>query len=138
MSLIHGLLRDRRGATAVEFAMVAPLLIAVILMVIEGNRFLWTSQAIQEAASHAARCVAIGSPDCDTDVEASAFALQRAATMGITVPASGVAIARNQTCYGVADMSRVNLDLAFNSPIANIVPAFPERVTAEACFPNLG
>lgn len=137
MTLIRRLLRDPQGATAVEFAMVAPLLIAVIVMVIEGNRLLWTTQAIEEAASHGARCVAIGSEDCDTLQEAEAFTIARAATMGITVAAGAVTVATDQTCHGVADMSRVSVSVPFDSPIGDLVPALPDQLEAEACFPTL-
>lgn len=137
MTLIRRLKRDRSGATALEFAMVAPLLLALIFLVIEGSRFLWTRQAVQEAAAHTARCVAIGSDGCDTAEGAKTFAVGRASKMGVSVPSTAVAIATGQTCHGVTEMNRVNLDIPFNSPLGDLLPIFPERLTAEACFPSL-
>lgn len=137
MSPMRRFRRDARGATAVEFAMVAPLLIAAIIFIIEGSRFLWTKQAIQEAASLSARCVAIGSQGCDTPTNARVFARERAAKMGIAAPAESFTVSTNQTCHGVADMNKVAVDVPFNSPVGSLLPVFPARVKAEACFPSL-
>lgn len=137
MTLLRRFRRDAGGASAVEFAMVAPLLIAVIIFMIEGGRFLWAKQAVQEAASLSARCIAIGSKGCETPVNARAFAMARAAKMGITAPLESFTVSTDQTCNGMTEMNRVVVDVPFNSPVGSLVPGFPSHVTAEACFPSL-
>ena len=138
MSLKPSLLRDRRGATAVEFALVLPLLLAMIIAVIEGNRLLWTKQAIQEAAAHTARCMAIGSEGCGTLAGAALFAQKRAARMGVAVPVEAVSVAAGQDCNGMKNMNRARLDIPFNSPFEGLVPIIPDRLSAESCFPSIG
>jgi Flp pilus assembly protein TadG len=49
------LFRDLRGATAVEFALVAPILFAIIFGTIDLGRYAWTLSTIQNAADEAAR-----------------------------------------------------------------------------------
>lgn len=128
---------DSRGATAVEFALVLPLLIAMIVLVIEGNRLLWTRQAIQEAASNTARCMAIDSKACGTQEDARHYGQQRAARMGIRIETSSVSITGPQECNGTQDMNRVVIDIPFTSPVGGLIPALPKRLDAEACFPSL-
>lgn len=138
MRVVRRFIRDTSGANAVEFAFVLPLLIAMIVGVIEGNRLLWTRQAIESAAANAARCMSVGSEGCDTPEGARLYAQQRARTMGITVPLSAITVASNQACHGEADMNRVAFDIAFDSPMQKVLPMMPERLTAKACFPSLG
>jgi len=132
-----GFLHDSRGATAVEFALVLPLLIAMIVLVIEGNRLLWTKQAIQEAASQTARCMAIGSDGCDTLDGAKLYGQRRAARMGIQVETEAISVSTGQTCHDVADMNKAVIDTPFNSPFGSLIPLIPRRLDAEACFPDL-
>lgn len=44
------LLRDRRGATAVEFALLAPVLILLIAGVVDGSRLIVTTMQVKAAA----------------------------------------------------------------------------------------
>lgn len=47
--------RQRRGTTAVEYAMVVPLFLLVVFALIEFSRFLWVQQALTNAAREGAR-----------------------------------------------------------------------------------
>lgn len=136
MRMLGRFIRDTRGANAVEFAFVLPLLFAMIVGVIEGNRLLWTRQAIQSAAANAARCMSVGNEGCDTASGAQVYARKRAEKMGVSVPLSDITVSRNQTCHGETGMNQVAFDVAFDSPVAALLP-LPERLTAEACFPSL-
>lgn len=129
--------RDSRGASAVEFALILPALIAVIVLVIEGNRLLWTKQAIQEAASQTARCIAIGSDGCDTLEGARVYGQRRAAKMGINIEVSAVTVSTAQKCHDVPGMNKAVISTPFDSPFGGLIPAFPKRIDAEACFPSL-
>jgi Flp pilus assembly protein TadG len=137
MSVMSGMSQDRRGATAVEFALVLPLLLAMIIAVIEGNRLLWTKQALQEAAAQSARCMAIGREGCHTPAGAALFAQERAASMGVQLKPEAVTVASGQSCNGIDDMNRVALDSPFNSPFSGLVPLIPKRLKTEACFPRV-
>jgi len=54
------LLSDRRGVTAVEFALVAPVFMMFMFLIIDGARIVWTYQTLQEVATNSARCAALG------------------------------------------------------------------------------
>ena len=50
-----GLRRDESGATAVEFAVAAIVLLLVVAMIMEGGRMLWVGYTLQTAAASGAR-----------------------------------------------------------------------------------
>jgi Flp pilus assembly protein TadG len=62
------LLLDRRGASAAEFALVAPLLILFIFGIIDGGRFLWEVNKAEKATQVGAR-VAIVTDVLDSGIE---------------------------------------------------------------------
>lgn len=137
MSRKRSLTRDDSGATAVEFALILPLLIAMIAGIIEGSRLLWTHQVLQETAAHTARCMAIGNDGCDSPAGVRVFAQARGAKLGIKFTPQAVTIAPGVTCNDIDKMNRVEIDIPFNSPFEGIIPGLPERLNAKACFPNL-
>lgn len=55
-----------RGATALEFALVAPILLVVLFGAIEGGRLLLVMAAFHHAVHDAARCISIAPTDCAT------------------------------------------------------------------------
>ncbi|WP_203335309.1 TadE/TadG family type IV pilus assembly protein [Nocardioides limicola] len=56
-----------RGATAVEFALIVPLLLLLVFGTIQFGLYLWSVQAGTSATAHAARRMAVG--DCRTEAE---------------------------------------------------------------------
>ena len=52
------------GTSAIEFALVAPAFLALLLGTVEFGRLLWTEQALQETAIAGARCMAILQSGC--------------------------------------------------------------------------
>ena len=54
------ILRDTKAVTAVEFALVAPTFMMFMFMIIDGARATWTYQTLQQVATDAARCAALG------------------------------------------------------------------------------
>lgn len=55
-----GLLRNQRGATAVEFGLVAMPFFAVLFTIIETALMFWTSQVLDEAVTQASRTLLTG------------------------------------------------------------------------------
>ncbi len=125
------------GASAVEFAILAPVLLGFIFLIIEGSRLLWTEQAIQEVAANAARCMAIGTAPCKTSAEVQAFAQSRGADRGVTLTLQTIATASNQTCNGATGMSKVTITLPYTSPIKGLLPGAPSTLQAVACYPAI-
>lgn len=63
------LIRSESGSTAVEFALTAPILFAMLFGAMEGGRYLFQSAVLAEATGRGARCPALRStaappPDC--------------------------------------------------------------------------
>lgn len=134
--MIPGLRRDRRGASAVEFALVAPILLAFILLLVEGGRMLWTQQALQEVASATARCMALGAEGCETPGATQTFARARALERGVALTGATVTLQSDQTCSGEAGMVRAAIALPFEAA-GGLLPGGPATLDASACYPLL-
>ncbi|MCC2975072.1 pilus assembly protein [Sphingomonas sp. PL-96] len=134
--MIRAFLRSRRGASAVEFALVAPVLLAFILLLIEGGRMLWTQQALQEVASATARCLALGAEGCETPAAAAQFARARGPARGISLVGATITPRLNQTCNGTAGMAQVAIVLPFQVA-GGLLPGGPSELDASACYPAL-
>jgi Flp pilus assembly protein TadG len=57
--LLRGLTRGNEGAAAVEFAIVAPILLAVIFMIVDFGRALWTYNVAISALREGGRAAAV-------------------------------------------------------------------------------
>ncbi|KQS72533.1 hypothetical protein ASG39_01855 [Rhizobium sp. Leaf371] len=57
-------LLGRDGATAVEFAIIAPVFFAVIFGMIGMGIAIWSTSILNQVAAEAARCLAVNGPDC--------------------------------------------------------------------------
>lgn len=129
-------LRDRRGATVVEFALVLPMLLIALFGLLEGARLVWTTQALSQAAYATARCRMIGASACDTSAKQVAFAVQRARDNGVAVIAANVSIDGAAACRGTTGAVLVSIRSSFASPASRLLrfPAMAEGVT---CLPAL-
>lgn len=115
--------RGRDGATAVEFALVAPLLMLVLLGVMETGRVMWTQAALNFAVQEASRCMAVD-PTCATNAGAQAFAAQKVA--GLKIPASAFAITQ-QTCG-----RRIRAEVTYSFVLKAIFSTAP-KISAQVC-----
>jgi Flp pilus assembly protein TadG len=64
-----------RGATAVEFALLLPLLLVLVLGVIDFGRLLNAQITLTQAAREGARLVALGQPNVQSRTQAAAVGL---------------------------------------------------------------
>ncbi len=132
------------GTTPIEFALVAPLFLALIFGCIEYGRLLWTEQALQETAMAAARCMAILQTACATSgnyysaSNTQSYVQTLGDQWGVTIPSSGITLTPNTTCGGVTGFSQVSIASTFTSPVSAFVhiSASGISLTATACFPN--
>jgi Flp pilus assembly protein TadG len=71
---------DRRGTTAIEFALVAPLLLLIMAGAADYGRWLWLRASLDHAVAGAARCAAVNPRLCGGRAEIIGHA--RAAAAG--------------------------------------------------------
>ena len=67
MSNLAWLARDQRGASALEFALIAPAFFLFIFGIIELGLVFWTQVGLQHGAEMAARCASINAKLCLTN-----------------------------------------------------------------------
>lgn len=132
--MIERLRSDRRGATIVEFAFVAPVLILFIFGVMEGARALWTAQSLQETVSNGARCLVIGRSPCDNVANTKTYVISYAAKSQLTVPSGAVTAEKGVTCNGLGGQGRVRIDMPFNSVLSSVMPGL-STITVSSCMP---
>jgi len=72
--------------TAVEYALLAPAFLLLVLGVVDMGRLAWTQVTIDYAASAAARCAAVDTVTCGTTAQIQAYASANA--FGLDAPAS--------------------------------------------------
>lgn len=118
---------DRRGASALEFGLIAPLFFAFIFGIVEIGLLLWTQAGMQHGAALAARCATVNTTLCPTSNPnmITAYASQQA--FGLNLPASTFAFA------APACGNQVTASYQFQFPqILNLAPV---TLTAASCFP---
>jgi Flp pilus assembly protein TadG len=96
LALLAGARRLRRrgpgrGAVAVEYAFVLPVLLLFILGLIEVSRLFWTYTTLYRAAEAAARCGAVNTTLCATSAQIQSYAVTQA--YGLSVAASSFTVA---------------------------------------------
>jgi len=119
--------RDQRGASALEFALLAPLFFLLVFGIIALGMVFWTQVGLQHGVQMAARCASVNTllcPNSNPDA-ITAYAAQQA--LGLGLPASTFA-------YSVpACGNQVSASYSFEFPtILNLAPL---TLTAQSCFP---
>lgn len=66
--------RSDAGTTAVEFAIVAPILFLLLFAIMEFGRAWWTKNSLQYAIERAARYAVICSANCPSDAQIATYA----------------------------------------------------------------
>ena len=130
------LLRDIRGVTAVEFALVAPTFMMFMFLMIDGARAVWTYQALQEVAATSARCAALGVSTCNDSTEVKAYAVARAAANGVKLTTSAVTLTTAATCSSVSGMTRVTIAATYQGATTKMLPSSVSTLNTEGCFPT--
>ena len=135
--------RDRRGSTALEFAIVATPLMLLLFGAFEYGRLLWTLQALQLAGDQTARCVAVGWTACATP---ATYAANTAKAFGAFAMTSGGVTVDTQTSASTPvvckvpsgnSAAHVKLSLTFSSPVSKLLP-LAGTITTNSCYPTTG
>jgi len=121
-------LRDRRGTTALEFALLAPALFSLILGAIEFGRFLWTVEALNYSVQEGARCALI-QPDGNCTTAAAIQTFAASASPQLHFSASTFTVNLAATCG-----YKVTGSYHFQFIATRLIPISP-TISAQACFP---
>jgi Flp pilus assembly protein TadG len=78
-------MRDDRGATAVEFALLLPLLLLIVMGIVDFGRMLNAQQTLTQAAREGARLVALAQPNVTGRTQAAASGLS---PVGVAIQSS--------------------------------------------------
>jgi Flp pilus assembly protein TadG len=80
------IISSKRGATALEYGLVLPVLMLLTLGIIDVGRLMWVYNSLFRTISAAARCASIDSSRCSTSSQIQTYAA--AGAWGMTIPAS--------------------------------------------------
>ena len=143
---LRSLGRSQNGATLVEFALVAPVFLALLFGALEFGLALWTQQALQETAIAGARCMALPQTNCATpptysysSSNTTTYIQTVASQWGISLPSANITQTNTGTTQcGASGFSQVSLTFTFQSVVPNLVqiPSGGIPLSATACFPN--
>jgi Flp pilus assembly protein TadG len=118
---------DVRGATAVEFAMTAPLFLALLFAVVEGSLILWTQLGLQHGTESAARCASVNTTVCGTLSDIQNFAAKQA--FGLSIPPATF----DASTPACGNLVTANYSFGF---IVNYFSTTSLTLTARSCYPK--
>lgn len=104
--------RDARGAAAIEFAIIAPLLFAFLFGVFEVGRLMYEQSRASAAAAAGARAAAVYSAEDDADVIAAIEAAVQARYPSNMI--SNLDVNVNGQTFGTQAFRRIDVTFDFN------------------------
>ena len=128
MITVRKLLGATGGATAVEFALTAPMFMALLWGIIEAGLALWTQFGMENGVEEAARCASVyyGST-CSTASAITSYAASH--TLGATIPASAFTYSK-PSCGNQVNGS-------YNYAFFTHYLGTRVTLSAQSCFPNI-
>ena len=122
-------IKRQHGAQAVEFALVLPFLLAIVLMVVEFGFVVYNKAIITNASREAARAGTVLSATPWTTGNVAAVACKYAGTLLLSA-SNGT---RTTSCSGTADPV-----IAVTNLNGNVPPQFGDPVTVRVSYPYQG
>jgi Flp pilus assembly protein TadG len=138
--LVPRLLRSPHGATAVEFALLAPTFLMFLFLLLDGGRMMFTKQSLNELATATARCMATKQGACADTASAQTWAVNRGLTRNnLQLASSNVTINTDATCGGISNMIQATITMPWKKGGMMLLPqsVAPASLTATACFPTI-
>jgi Flp pilus assembly protein TadG len=127
MTLPHHPERAESGAAIAEFALIVPVLMALLLGIAEFGRLLWTKSLLDHAVDEAARCASVNAATCGSSGATASYAALRSAPLAVT---AAIFTAVTASCG-----SQVSANYPFSFAAAALFP-FSVTVRSQACFPK--
>lgn len=138
MSLLRRLARDARGATVVEFAIVAPAFLMMLFLLLDGGRMIFAKQALNELATASARCAALKPTGCTSPTEVQSWTVDRGKTRSaLALTTAMVTVVQNTTCNNQGGMAQATIAMPFRKGAMTLLPqsVAPANLTSTSCFP---
>jgi len=130
---------DCRGSTAIEAAVVLPMLLLLIFGGMEFANVMWTQNSLSYAVQRAARCAAVDSGStgaCKTAAQIQGYAAGLTMADGVTSAAFTIKTGNKTQCYGGSQINsyQVTATYAYKTLLIGLpLPAL--TLTATACYP---
>ncbi|MBT4890097.1 MAG: pilus assembly protein [Rhodospirillales bacterium] len=119
---VRGLFRSRRAATAVEFALVMPIFLIMVIGIFEMSRAMWIKASMQFAAEETTRYAIVNTGETTATLET--YALAELGNSGMNI--SGASFTATKTVSGSITYVDVSGTYTFSSMVP-LVP-FPDTV----------
>ncbi|MBS0477048.1 MAG: pilus assembly protein, partial [Proteobacteria bacterium] len=113
------LLRDTRGTTAVEFALVAPLLITMVLGVLQAGLWMGTWNSMRSAANDTGRYVTVEYQKSNriANIDIAVEARRRATSAPYSLNSAGVTTyVSDETTQQITGVTQKSLKIVYNMP----------------------
>jgi len=131
------LLRDRRGVSSLEFAIITTSLMLLCFGSLELGLLFWTQTVLNATATRTARCVAIGSSAC-SNAQSYAVNLVTSAMFSGVISSADVTSQSVTSCNGTSGtFQQVSISSSYLldwQPA--FVPALNRTVSVSACYPK--
>lgn len=134
------LFHNRRGAGAVEFALLAPTFLLFLFLLLDGGRMMFAKQSLNELATATARCMATKQSACANASSTQDWAVSRGlARNNLQLTSRNVTIDTAATCGGVSNMIQATITMPWKKGAMTLLPqsVAPSSLTATACFPTI-
>lgn len=132
---IYKFLKDQTGATAVEFALIAPIFFLFIFGIIESGRAYWQTDLIRQAGYTGARCAAIEDVQCSTAEDTRDVIIARARASNYNLSPDNIIVEINTNCDGLNSMVRVTINVPFSNAASGFLPSSLQNLTSDTCMP---
>jgi Flp pilus assembly protein TadG len=118
---------DARGSSLIEFALLVPVFLMVIVGLMGAGGLMWAQFGLQHGAEMAARCASVNATTCGTTANIKTYAANQ--TYGVNPPTSAFTVS-TPSCgkQVVASYSYQLLALDFGLPAITL--------SAKSCFPK--
>lgn len=126
---------DRRGVAAIEFAIVAPLLIMMMFGMIMYGSWFWMAHSVQSMASEGARAVIAGLDPAEREQLARAFVGLQVGDLGLDSAKAAVEVESTPTV--------IRVDIAYDASdhplmaLSGLIPS-PPKVIRRTAVVRLG